>query len=172
MSKNEITLIKYAVEDFRTYASKNRALRLAIFKKLLFLEASPMQAGRPLTGPLSEMRKISVGDRIWRIVWKAINKNESQVWGIGKRDHSDIYREVERRIKILGANPETATIAEMLSALQLRVQPVLLRDDIPQHILDALYHEMKLSIETIETLNVEEAKSLFERYLAKGFKNN
>lgn len=169
---NEIRLIEYAADDFRKYASKNKALRQAFFKKLLFIEAAPQLAGRPLTGPLSEMRKIKVGDRIWRIVWKALSKERSQVWGIGKRDHSDIYREVERRIKILGNHPETVSIAKMLSQLQQRLAPVLQRDDIPQHILEALYSEMKLSIETIETLSAEEAHSLYERYVKAELKKS
>lgn len=167
MKKNELRLIDYAVEDFRRYATKNKALRQSIFKKLLYIETQPVLAGLPLTGPLNGMRKIVVGDRIWRIVWRVLTSRTPLVWGIGKRDHADIYREVERRIKLLGEDPHTVTIAEMLSSLQERVKPVVEREDIPREVLEALYHEMELSIQTIETLSAHEAISLYERYLQK-----
>jgi mRNA-degrading endonuclease RelE of RelBE toxin-antitoxin system len=164
VSSGQLELISYAADDFRYITKKNSSLKKLILVKLLAIESEPALMGQPLTGSLADMRKIKVGDRIWRIVWKVLKKN-SQVWGIGKRDHSEIYKEVERRINILGSNPETLPLANLLLQLQAKVLPDLIRSDISEEILLALHVEMGLSAQTITTLSPNEAESLYERYL-------
>lgn len=62
-----VRLTDAALEDLdRLAASVPQALRWAL-KKMLLLEESP-DAGEPLLGNLIGWRKLTVGDRDWRIV--------------------------------------------------------------------------------------------------------
>ena len=96
---------------------------------------------------------------------KLLRTNSSQVWGIGKRNHADIYKEVDKRIRLLGENPEANTLAQILLKLHSNAKPILEWTDIPKEILEALIYDMGLSFETIMTLSVGESISLYERYL-------
>ncbi len=164
MISTDISLTTYAEDDYSIFIKSNKELERLLLKKLIYIAASPNIAGVALTGRLSGMRKIKVGERIWRIIWRVV-KEQGEVWGIGRRDHLEIYREVERRIAILGENPETNTLAQILLKLHTSAKPILERKDIPKEILEALIYEMGLSFETIMTLSVDESISLYERYL-------
>lgn len=162
----DISLTTFAEDDYQKLIKKNKELERLLLKKLIYIATAPNKAGYALTGKLSGMRKIKVGDRIWRIIWRVV-KERGEVWGIGRRDHLDIYREVERRIAILGENPQTHSLAMMLKRIHSQAEPIAKRKDLPREVLDALMHEMGLSLETIMTLSVGESISLYERYLKK-----
>lgn len=167
-----VSLIKPAAEDLQRLSKKNLSLTRVLVKKLIFISAAPSDVGVPLSGPLASMRKLKVGDRIWRIVWKVIRRKEVEVWGIGKRDRSEVYKEVERRIQILGAKPETVSLAELLASLRDRSIPAIAANGISSEIIKALHTEMGLSISTILTLQPQEAESLYERYVKTELKKS
>jgi mRNA interferase RelE/StbE len=100
-----------AFDDLVRYA-KTGNLPLFI-KKLLGLEEVGEQAGLPLGRGLTGWRKIVVGDRTWRIVFKTDPAETiATVWVIGDRDDDACYEEAQRRIQALGADrPETVSLA-------------------------------------------------------------
>lgn len=67
---------------------------------MLLLEADPL-AGEPLLGSLIGYRKLVVGNRDWRIVWRAVTDQRgivsveiAEVWAVGARADSEVYSEM------------------------------------------------------------------------------
>ena len=85
-----------AVDDLLGYAATGN-LPL-FFKKLLRLEAVGNDAGLPLGRGLTGWRKIVVGDRTWRIVFKPDPaETVATIWVIGDRDDNACYEEALRQ---------------------------------------------------------------------------
>jgi mRNA interferase RelE/StbE len=86
-----------AIGDLRGYAATGN-LPL-FFKKLLRLEEVGQDAGLPLGHNLAGWRKIVVGDRNWRIVFRMnAEATIATVWEIGDRDDAACYDEAQRRL--------------------------------------------------------------------------
>jgi len=100
-----------AVDDLLRYAASGN-LPL-FFKKLLRLEAVGNDAGLPLGRGLTGWRKIVVGDRTWRIVFKTDPaETVATIWVIGDRDDNACYEEATRRVQATGENqPEAISLA-------------------------------------------------------------
>ena len=100
-----------AVDDLLGYAASGN-LPL-FFKKLLRLEAVGNDAGLPLGRGLTGWRKIVVGDRDWRIVFKPDPaETVATIWVIGDRDDNACYEEAMRRVQAAGENqPEAISLA-------------------------------------------------------------
>ena len=106
-----VELMVEVVDDLRRYVdSGNLPL---FFKKLLRLEEVGRDAGLPLGGGLTGWRKIVVGDRTWRIVFR-MNADETvaTVWVVGDRDDAACYEEARCRVEALGdARPQAVSLA-------------------------------------------------------------
>jgi mRNA interferase RelE/StbE len=92
-------------------------------KKCLMLERDP-EAGEELRGALIGYRKLSVGDRDWRVVWRVTHDDEgapvvdvAEVWAMGARSDSEVYDEMGSRVAVLSANPTTLPLAEVIQRL-------------------------------------------------------
>ena len=113
-----VELIEEAVEDLARYAdSGNVPLFLG---KLLRLEEAGKDAGAPLGRSLAGWRKIVVGNRNWRIVFR-MNTDDTvaTVWVIGDRDDDACYDEAVRRISAkAGDDAQAASLAAVMFALQ------------------------------------------------------
>jgi mRNA interferase RelE/StbE len=94
-----------------------------VLKKLAHLETNPL-AGQPLgrrsQSNLTMFRKITVGNRDWRIIYR-VEDDETLViiWVIASRTDEECYAEATRRITRAGL-PETATLLDVLSHLSER----------------------------------------------------
>ncbi|MBB6629744.1 hypothetical protein H5V45_20675 [Nocardioides sp. KIGAM211] len=80
-----------------------------------------MNAGDPLLGGLIGYRKITVGDRDWRVVWRVVRDDTgdylievSGVWAVGYRKGSEVYAEIRQRVSISGASPQTKALSDVL----------------------------------------------------------
>lgn len=92
-------------------------------KKCLMLERDP-ESGEELRGALIGYRKLSVGDRDWRVVWRVTHDDEgtpvvdvAEVWAMGARSDSEVYDEMGSRVAALSANPATLPLAEVIERL-------------------------------------------------------
>jgi mRNA interferase RelE/StbE len=92
-------------------------------KKCLMLERDP-EAGEELRGALIGYRKLTVGDRDWRVVWRVTHDDEgtpivdvAEVWAMGARSDSEVYDEMGSRVAALSANPATLPLAEVIERL-------------------------------------------------------
>lgn len=78
--------------------------------------------GRKLPlGGLIGYRKITVGDRDWRIVWRVVQDNAgdfrvevAQVWAVGYRKDSEVYAHIRQRVADAGSSPKTKALTEVL----------------------------------------------------------
>jgi mRNA interferase RelE/StbE len=93
-------------------------------KKVIHLERDP-EAGEPLRGAPIGWRKISLGDRDWRIVWR-VTQDEvlgvivdvAEVWAAGARSDSAVYTEMTERVATLPDSPQTRALAEVIARLR------------------------------------------------------
>jgi len=121
--KGQVRFTEEAISDLRGLARKDPQIVRACFKKFLVLERNP-HAGEPLLGGLVGFRKLTVGDRTWRIVWRVGTDVAGQnvvevaeVWAVGAREDAQVYAEVSSRVAALGDDPITQPLAQVLQTL-------------------------------------------------------
>jgi mRNA interferase RelE/StbE len=109
-----VELVADAVDDLEGLAASGN-LRLFL-AKLVRLEEVGKDAGQTLGNQLTGCRKIVVGDRNWRIIFR-INADDTvaPVWVIGDRDDSACYEDAVRRLKAIGdSRPDATALASVL----------------------------------------------------------
>jgi mRNA interferase RelE/StbE len=173
-----IRLTDPAIEDlnqvFRLYPSVLRK----VLAKMLILELNT-EAGEPLLGDLMGWRKLTVGDRNWRIIWRS-KKNESggqmieiaQVWAIGARSDSEIYDEMKERLASAPASPRTTALFDVLELFGDKVGDVVATPEpmdspAPKWLLDRLEHSVGMSKDQTRGLSVEQAMEIWDEYKGK-----
>ena len=94
----------------------------AFLAKLVKLEEDGAEVGRPLGRGLTNWRKITVGDRQWRIVFLTDSSETlATVWVMNDREDEECYREAERRLRKAGdRSPETQSLSAVLSNIILK----------------------------------------------------
>jgi mRNA interferase RelE/StbE len=110
-----VELIDDAIADLAKHSESGKLK--AFFKKLLEIEAKGSQAGEPLGRDLVGWRKITVGHRDWRIVFR-VDKAETvaTVCVIGDRDDGACYEEAKKRADHVD-NADAASLAESMMEL-------------------------------------------------------
>jgi len=97
--------IKFIPEAAKEYKSLDGSIKKMVDEKLEDLEENPY-LGEPLGNKnnidLTGYYKIYISKKIYRIVYR-ITEDESkieiiEIWGIGKRDKMEIYKDVSKRI--------------------------------------------------------------------------
>jgi mRNA interferase RelE/StbE len=79
-----VELTSEALDDLERYVRSGNLERF--LAKLVRLEADGPQVGQPLRGELHGFRKIVVGDRDWRIIFRTdAAETVATVWVIGDR---------------------------------------------------------------------------------------
>jgi mRNA interferase RelE/StbE len=116
-----VELIDEAIGDLARLA-EGGSLR-QFFKKLLEIEAKGSQAGEPLGRNLVGWRKITVGNRNWRIVFR-VDPDEAVATAcvIGDREDAACYEEAQRRARDLQDADATSVAAAMMDLLGTRKQ--------------------------------------------------
>jgi mRNA interferase RelE/StbE len=101
-----------------------------VVKALKKLEDNPEQRGQPLGnqaggGNLTTFRKLVVGDRDYRIVYRVeADGSVCVVWVIGKRVDQECYDLAVARLKLYAPSPELANeVASSLAALWETTSP-------------------------------------------------
>jgi mRNA interferase RelE/StbE len=163
-----IRLTDSAVEDLQRLAAHNpQALKWAL-KKMLLLEENP-NAGEPLLGGLIGWRKLTVGDRDWRIVWRPTTDQDSkpvvevaEIWAVGARSDSEVYAEMATRVAAMPHSPRTVALAEVIhrfGKLRAEITPASppMKEELPGWLVDQLVHTAGLRRETVEGMTLKEA---------------
>ncbi len=70
-----VRLTEPAVEDLARLVRLDPQVARQALKKMILLERDP-EAGEPLLGALIGFRKLIVGDRHWRIVWRVDGRRQ------------------------------------------------------------------------------------------------
>lgn len=173
-----IRLTDAAVEDLKAILKLDRSVLKMVLTKMLILEINPM-AGEPLLGELVNWRKLTVGDRHWRIIW--IPKQDTlgeqivevaQVWAIGARSDAHIYEEMKQRIESAPTSPRTTALSEVLELFSgkigdLAATPEPDDEPAPGWLLNLLENTVGLPRDQIRGLSVEQAMELWNDYMRK-----
>lgn len=110
-----VRLSEDALRDLEGYARTGN-LRLFL-RKLVWIEEAGVDAGQPLRAELGGWRKVVVGDRTWRIIFRAAADGESvTIWAIGDRDDAECYETARRRLQ---ENPDQSPASVSLAAAML-----------------------------------------------------
>jgi mRNA interferase RelE/StbE len=171
-----VRLTEPAVADLeRLVAVDPQIVRWAL-KKMLLLERDP-EAGRPLLGDLIGWRKLVVGDRDWRIVWRVMTDEAgnqvidiAEVWAVGARADAEVYAEMSDRITTLGHNPTAQALSEVIERLggaagsvTAATEPV--PDPVPPWLVDRLVHQVRMSPDAVAELTGAEAMQAWEAFI-------
>ena len=164
-----------AFEDLQLMTRKGdpQVVRAAL-KKCLMLERDP-EAGEPLKGGLIGYRKLVVGDRDWRVIWRETHDDTgativdvAEVWAVGARSDADVYDEMAQRVKVLGREPHTMPLAEAIDALGklahgLGAQPEP-DDELPAWLVGVLTNVVGMPAAEVRHLSLTEAQSIWDSY--------
>jgi mRNA interferase RelE/StbE len=172
----EVWLTDPAVDDLRRL---DGAALVWALKKMLLLESNP-HAGEPLLGNLVGYRKLVVGDRDWRIVWRTTTDDRggvvieiAEVWAVGARADSEVYAEMTSRVAAMVAQPAKRPLASVIEALGKAAKGVTARPPYeppptPEPwLVDLLVRTVGLDRATVEAMTVEEAMDAWADYRNK-----
>lgn len=123
----QVWLTDPAIGDLR--ALDGSALIWAL-KKMLLLERNPL-AGEPLGSGLTGWRKLVVGDRHWRVIWRPITEPSgdviveiAEVRAIGPRSDSKVYEEMAARLTRMGDSPTRTSLQKVIDRLGVKAAVV------------------------------------------------
>ena len=162
----EVRLTDPAINDLEALKKSNRnALRWAL-KKFLLLERDP-EAGRPLHKELQGWRKLTVGDRDWRIVWRvtfddagSVIVDVAEVWAVGARSDDEVYKEMSARVAALAESPRTEALREIAARFELLIQEseeAPPAREVPEWLVNDLTSGAGLSLDTVARMTWDEA---------------
>ena len=174
-SRVQVRFTDPAFEDLKAMARKGdpHVVRAAL-KKCLMLERNP-EAGEPLMGGLIGSRKLVVGDRDWRIVWRATHDDSgaivvdvAEIWAFGARTYAEFCVEILHRVKALGRDPHTVPLAESIDALGklaygLEAQPEP-EGGLPPWLVHVLTSVVAMPATEVRHLSEAEARSIWEAH--------
>lgn len=178
---NGIVRLTYdAIDDLRELAKKDPHVVRVMAKKMIVLTRSP-HAGEPLLGNLTGFRKIKVGNRHYRIVWRVVEEADSspvieiaEIWSAGPREDAKVYRALGERLrKYRLQQPETVALNEVAELIGLTLKINVATDDspaippLPAWLQLALKDQLKLPDSQIESLTEPEAKKLLADYWSR-----
>ncbi len=173
-----VRLIEPAVDDLRALLRADPQLVRRVLRKLLLLERDPL-AGRPLLGALIGWRKLTVGDRHWRIVWRVTTDDIgatvieiAEVWAVGARADAEIYEEMADRVAGMVDSPLTKTLEEVIAALgrvggAVRASTEPQAEPVPPWLTSRLRAQLGMDLAEIAALSPEEAMDLWEAHITR-----
>lgn len=181
LPRARVRLIDDAINDLETLQRKDPQIVREVLKKMLLLERAP-DAGEPLLGGLVGFRKLIVGNRHYRIVWRVCTDNNhvpvleiAEVWAAGARADSAVYEEVTKRFKQLKHTEKLSThpLNEVVAILGRRYTDVEPHpepnppEELPKWLSQALATELHFPQEEISALDKEQAQRLLTEHWPK-----
>jgi len=173
-----VRLTDDAVGDLQLLFKADPQIVRWALKKMLQLERDP-QAGDPLLGGLIGYRKITVGDRDWRIVWRVVQDEAgdflvevAEVWAVGYRKDSEVYAEIQRRVTAAGTSPKTKALTQILQlfakqARDLTATPEPTKPEpVPQWLTDALLYVVHLPAARVSEMSLEQAEEAWAGHIS------
>jgi mRNA interferase RelE/StbE len=170
----EVWLTDPAVEDLRRL---DGSPLLWALKKLLLLESNPL-AGEPLLGNLIGYRKLTVGNRDWRIVWRATTDERgdvtveiAEVWAVGARSEAEVYQEMVSRVAQMPDSLPRRSLSSVLEQLGGHTRGIQARtphqgtEPVPAWLVERLVHTAGLDRATVEIMTSEEAVDAWTEYM-------
>lgn len=166
-----------AVQDLRALRRKDPQILRAVLKKCLLLERNS-DAGEGLLGDLIGFRKLVVGDRDWRVVWRRTTDSDgatvldiSEVWAAGARADGEVYAEITSRLAEVGDTGLRHALSEVVNLLapasEIEATPEPFDDPVPPWLRDRLIHTAGLDDQTVADLTGEQAMLQWEAFITR-----
>ncbi|ELP71248.1 type II toxin-antitoxin system RelE/ParE family toxin [Streptomyces turgidiscabies] len=164
-----------AVSDLADLHRRDPQIARAVLRKVLLLERDPY-AGRPLVGDLVGWRKLVVGDRHWRIVWRVVEEADgttsvevSEVWAVGPRENSAVYDELRARLSHLSDTQAARDLRDLLDRFGLDTGAATPppADPVPDWLSGRLTDKAGLPQERVLTMSLEEAIAAWEDWMSQ-----
>jgi mRNA interferase RelE/StbE len=178
----ELRFTDAAIDDLVALQKKNRPALQWAMKKFLLIERNP-EAGAPLGGGLHGYRKLTVGDRDWRVVWRVTFDDSGrlivdvgEIWAVGARKESEVYDEMRQRVAALPKGPQTKTFEEVLAMLETslkrkrrpaQTKPTGDDDPAPKWLLDDLVNVAGYARRDVEALTERQAMATWVAYRSR-----
>lgn len=174
-----VRLTEDAVSDLHRLHKKDPQIVRAVFKKMLLLEKSP-EAGEPLLGALVGFRKLVVGDRDWRIVWRITEDASgmtildiSEIWAVGARSDSEVYDELTSRVARMGNSPKNRPLKDVIiqmgrlyESVEATAEPAR-APSLPEWMISALKDQLHLSDREIFGLTEQQGQEQLMAYWSR-----
>lgn len=174
-----VRLTEDTVSDLHRLHKKDPQIVRAVFRKMLLLEKSP-EAGEPLLGALVGFRKLVVGDRNRRIVWRITEDASgrpildiSEVWAIGARSDGEVYDELTSRVARMGDNPKIQSLKDVIvqmgrlyASVEATAEP-LKASMLPEWMQTALQDQLHLNEQEISMLTEQQAQEKLMEHWAR-----
>lgn len=173
-----VRLTDDAVEDLQgLFKADPQIVRWAL-KKMIQIEHDP-NAGEALLGGLIGYRKITIGDRDWRVVWR-IEQDESggylieiaEVWAVGYRKDSEVYAEITKRIDNAGSSPKTRALSQVLELFTKQSRNLTATpepshpESIPKWLTDALLYVVRIPAPQVKEMDLHEAEKAWADHIS------
>lgn len=173
-----VRLTEPAVDDLHRLAKRDPQILRQALKKMLLLQRDP-RAGGPLVGGLTGFRKLTVGDRHWRIVWRVTGDERghevvevAEVWAAGARSDGEVYAEMNERVEALPDTPRTMQLADVIDTLgrsgrQIGAVRQPAHEAVPSWLVDRLVHTAGMNHHEVVGLTAEEAMEVWEAFITR-----
>lgn len=174
-----VRLTSDAVDDLERLMRKGdpQVVKWAL-KKMIHLEQNP-EAGDGLLGGLVGWRKITVGDRDWRLIWRvthddggAVIVDVAEVWAFGARSDAEVYAEMAGRVATAPQTPRTKALADVLDtlgrlggSLDATPEPAAPPEPPQPWLRDALLYVVKLPAARVGAMDHERAAQVWRDYI-------
>ncbi|MGH3182003.1 MAG: type II toxin-antitoxin system RelE/ParE family toxin, partial [Acidimicrobiales bacterium] len=163
-----VRLTEPAVDDLEGLNERNpQAVRWAL-KKMLLLERNP-EAGEELHKELVGWRKLVVGNRDWRVVWRVtfdesggVAVDVAEVWAVRARSEGEVYAEMQSLVASLPRTPQTVALSDVVERLgkvaeEFDVTPEPIREEVPDWLINLLVNTVGLPRSEVEQMSLHEA---------------
>lgn len=173
-----VRLTDDAVEDLRSLFKADPQIVRWALKKMIQIQRDPY-AGDPLLGGLVGYRKIVVGDRDWRVVWRVVEDaagefrvEVAEIWAVGYRKDSEVYAEIKQRVADAGPSPKTKALTEVLQIFEKQARDLAATpepqkpESVPKWLTDALLYVVRLPAPQVEKMSLEEAEKVWTDHIS------
>ena len=175
-NRTVVRLTEAAMGDLEALARKGdpQVVRWAL-KKCLLLKRNPL-AGEELRGGLIGFRKLTVGDRDWRVVWRVTRDRSAhlvvdigEVWAVGARSDQEVYAEMTERVAAMSRQPRTVALADAIERLGkiaagLSATPEEPSATTPEWLVVVLTRVVRMPREEVDQLTPEQAQYVWEAW--------
>jgi len=166
-----VEFLDAAIDDLRRLHRKDPQIVRQVLKKCLLIQRAP-NAGEDLLGDLIGFRKLVVGNRTWRIVWRNKHGDNNaievaEVWAVGVRKDGEVYKEIEQRLATLPRNHPTRSLLEVVAMLGMST-PVEMPehaggDPVPEWLDRLLRIRLGIPTNVIDAMTATEARSIWDQ---------
>lgn len=174
-----VRLIDAAFEDLQALLRLDPQIVRWALKKMLLLERDP-EAGEVLHGALIGFRRLVVGDRDGRVVWRVTHDSTgsvivdvAEVWAVGARSNAEVYAEVAgRAARMAGTAPATSALPDVIERLSkvaagLHARAEQPASTLPEWLIERLRRQVGMAETEIAALSLEQAVDTWTQWASK-----